>query len=62
MLNFRVVKLILSLTSSFENNEKKSCFPGKQLLVFYALMYIAFLISSFTFSSFGNHSANSAAE
>ncbi|GEM_PF-2071599 len=40
-------------------NKKLPKNPG---VLFYALIYIAFLISSFTFSSFGNHSANNAAE
>lgn len=42
-----------------KSNKKLPKNPG---VLFYALIYIAFLISSFTFSSFGNHSANNAAE
>lgn|GEM_PF-3829614 len=51
--------LKVSIYNRKENQTQKNSHLRELI---YALMYIAFLISSFTFSSFGNHSANNADE
>lgn len=59
---FKWKNLVLKVSIyNIKENQTQKKLPFKGSFI-YALMYIAFLISSFTFSSFGNHSANNADE